>query len=161
MFGLILAEENMLKGPDGRVYLDIEHYIDTNKSEALIQGLIEAQGALEHLVELCFERLYRIRPGWHDWSELRSVYIDDIHLSKDTVVLNCHAGDEQCLNYRCGKPHRTIRLELESWGFRLKRRAFEHRTRGFTTNSHDRWYGPGSSPTHGGSGGGALMGLAD
>lgn len=47
---------------------------------------------------------------------------------------------------------RGIRLELEAAGFQLARREHERHTRGFTTSSHDRWYGPGSCPTHGGSG---------
>lgn len=45
-----------------------------------------------------------------------------------------------------------IRVELESHGLTLQRREHDKRVRGFTTSSHDRWYGPGSCPTHGGSG---------
>lgn len=47
---------------------------------------------------------------------------------------------------------RGIRRELEAYGLELRRRSKERRTRGFKTSSHDRWYGPGSCPTHGGSG---------
>ena len=46
----------------------------------------------------------------------------------------------------------AIRLELEGYGLRLEIRGHEKRVRGFTTSSNDRWYGPGSCPTHGGSG---------
>jgi hypothetical protein len=42
--------------------------------------------------------------------------------------------------------------ELKSYGFSYEGRAKERRIRGFTTSSHDRWFGPGASPTHGGSG---------
>lgn len=41
---------------------------------------------------------------------------------------------------------------LKDIGFAMNPRATEKRVRGFQTSSHDRWYGPGSSPTHGGSG---------
>jgi hypothetical protein len=46
----------------------------------------------------------------------------------------------------------VVRTELESYGFRLAVRAPERRVRGFQTNSNDRYFGPGSSPSHGGSG---------
>ena len=66
----------------------------------------------------------------------------------------------QCLNYRCGITHHAIRKELGEWGLTLKRRAVERRVRGFNANSHDRWSGPGSSPTHGGGGGDSLIGMS-
>lgn len=44
-------------------------------------------------------------------------------------------------------------LELrDGYGFAYEGRPVERRPRGFTTSSHDRWYGPGSSPMHGGTG---------
>lgn len=53
-----------------------------------------------------------------------------------------------------------VRAELESFGLRLEERAKERRTRGFTTSSHDRWFGPGSCKTHGGSGWEQINGFA-
>jgi hypothetical protein len=51
-----------------------------------------------------------------------------------------------------GMTHK-LRLELEELGLTL---AAAPRTKSIRTlggsNDHDRWYGPGSSPTHGGSG---------
>jgi hypothetical protein len=41
---------------------------------------------------------------------------------------------------------------LKEYGFRMEERQPERRVRGFRTNSHDRWTGPGSCATHGGSG---------
>lgn len=49
-------------------------------------------------------------------------------------------------------PLGDVRKELESYGFRLAKREPEKRVRGFTTSSHDRWYGPGALKTHGGAG---------
>jgi hypothetical protein len=64
------------------------------------------------------------------------------------------------LHTNTGKPVRTLRFELEDWGFTIAKRAKPHRVRGFTTSSHDRWYGPGSSPSHGGSGYEQINGFA-
>lgn len=55
---------------------------------------------------------------------------------------------------------RLLRRELAGYGLTLCPRAPERRVRGFTTSSNDRWYGPGSSPTHGGSGGDQIEGWA-
>ena len=41
---------------------------------------------------------------------------------------------------------------LEGYGFTYTGPEKVRHTRGFTTNNHDRWYGPGASKTHGGSG---------
>lgn len=65
-----------------------------------------------------------------------------------------------CLNRRLGLVTHTIRKELESYGFTLKHRAKEQSFRGFSTSSHDRWYGPGSSKSHGGSGWEQISGFA-
>lgn len=48
--------------------------------------------------------------------------------------------------------HHKVREELEGYGLRLARRANEKAVRGFTTNSNDRYYGPGAEKMHGGSG---------
>ena len=58
--------------------------------------------------------------------------------SKLSDALECH-------------PSKVIR-GLKAYGFTMEPREPERRVRGFQSNSHDRWYGPGSSPTHGGSG---------
>lgn len=57
-----------------------------------------------------------------------------------------------CLNARLGRPVGDIRKDLEDYGLKLARRPKQRRIRTFQDNPHDRWYGPGSSPTHGGSG---------
>lgn len=49
---------------------------------------------------------------------------------------------------------------LKSFGFTYEGRSEPKKVRGFTTNSHDRWYGPGSSKTHGGSGHEQICGFA-
>lgn len=53
-----------------------------------------------------------------------------------------------------------VRKELESYGLKLAVRPVERAVRGFLTNSNDRWYGPGSSPMHGGSGWEQISGFA-
>jgi len=65
-----------------------------------------------------------------------------------------------CLASRTGKSNRALRQELEGWGLKLAERKRPNKTRGFQTSSHDRWYGPGSSPTHGGSGWEEITGMA-
>jgi len=42
--------------------------------------------------------------------------------------------------------------EMRSYGLTYDGRAAERRVRGFTTSSNDRYFGPGSSPMHGGTG---------
>jgi hypothetical protein len=42
--------------------------------------------------------------------------------------------------------------DLRAYGLTYQGRPNEKRVRGFSSNPHDRWYGPGSSRTHGGSG---------
>ena len=60
--------------------------------------------------------------------------------------------DLQALAYRTGLQTKSIRAELDSYGLKLGVREIEKKVRGFTTSSNDRWFGPGSSPTHGGQG---------
>jgi hypothetical protein len=50
------------------------------------------------------------------------------------------------------KRRQVVRSELESYGFKLVKREPEKTVRGFSSNPHDRWYGPGSCRSHGGSG---------
>ena len=56
-------------------------------------------------------------------------------------------------------PHK-LKAQLAVWELKLAERAAERRVRGFQSNSHDRWYGPGASRTFGGSGWSQIVGLA-
>lgn len=62
------------------------------------------------------------------------------------------AQDLQTLNFALQKPLDEIRAVLEEEGFTLLPQTTVKHVRGFTTSSNDRWYGPGSDKTHGGSG---------
>lgn len=50
--------------------------------------------------------------------------------------------------------------ELKSFGFAYLGRPIPRPVRGYRSNNHDRWYGPGSSKTHGGSGHEQIQGFA-
>jgi hypothetical protein len=50
--------------------------------------------------------------------------------------------------------------ELQQYGIQVGERAIAKRVRGFRTSSHDRFFGPGSSPMHGGSGWEQISGFA-
>lgn len=79
--------------------------------------------------------------------------VDDDRTGFDWRHLNC-------LSSRTGRSNRELRRELESWGFVLAERQAPRQHRGFNSNPHDRWYGPGSCPTHGGSGWEEITGMA-
>jgi hypothetical protein len=49
---------------------------------------------------------------------------------------------------------------LKAYGFAMEERRTERRVRTISTSSHDRWYGPGSCKTHGGSGWEQIAGFA-
>ena len=49
---------------------------------------------------------------------------------------------------------------LKEYGFTMVERPTEKRVRGYRTSSHDRFFGPGSSPSHGGSGWEQIAGFA-
>lgn len=53
-----------------------------------------------------------------------------------------------------------IIYELKSYGFSMAARVPPKKVRGFTTSSHDRYFGPGCSKTHGGSGWEQISGFA-
>lgn len=53
----------------------------------------------------------------------------------------------------------TIR-GLRAYGLVMEERHSEKRVRGYTTSSHDRYFGPGSSSCHGGSGWEQIGGFA-
>ncbi len=50
--------------------------------------------------------------------------------------------------------------KLKAYGFTMTERSEPKRVRGFRTSSNDRWYGPGSCRTHGGSGWEQIAGFA-
>ena len=68
--------------------------------------------------------------------------------------------DLNVLNCVLRRPIRDIKAELESYGLLLQLRQNEQSTRGFTSNSNDRWSGPGSCHSHGGSGAEQVTGFA-
>jgi len=49
---------------------------------------------------------------------------------------------------------------LKGLGLTYDGRKTDKKVRGFTTNSHDRWFGPGASKSHGGSGHEQITGFA-
>ncbi len=55
--------------------------------------------------------------------------------------------------------HKVI-AGLEAYGLTYVIRRPARAVRGFTSNSHDRWFGPGSCPSHGGSGHEQITGFA-
>ena len=63
-----------------------------------------------------------------------------------------------CFNLR--KSHHAVRLELEGWGLCLEQRAHEKKFRGVSSSDSDRYWGPGSSPSCGGSGWEQISGFA-
>lgn len=76
-------------------------------------------------------------------------------------------GEEEFDHFHLGllahaldRSRRDLCVELETWGLALKKRYTEPSFRGFSTSSNDRWYGPGSSPCHGGSGYQQISGFA-
>ena len=69
--------------------------------------------------------------------------------------------DLRCLGFRHQLRIQVIRAALESWGLTYIPCPLRVRkVRGFRTSSNDRWFGPGSSPTHGGSGHEQINGFA-
>lgn len=49
---------------------------------------------------------------------------------------------------------------VKGYGLRVGPRAVPREVRGYRSNSHDRWFGKGSCPTHGGSGWEQISGFA-
>ena len=48
--------------------------------------------------------------------------------------------------------HIVVRRLRDEYGFTYEGRVVPKRVRGFLTSSHDRYFGPGCMPSHGGSG---------
>jgi len=88
---------------------------------------------------------YKSAPEYKSIEDFVQYMIDD----ERTEFTN---EDLAALNYRTRTPVAQIRKALEAYGLKLSIRDPEKRTRGYTTSDHDRWFGPGSEATHGGSG---------
>ena len=54
----------------------------------------------------------------------------------------------------------TVVALVKGYGVAIGERAVHREVRGFTANSHDRWFGKGSCKTHGGSGWEQISGFA-
>lgn len=54
----------------------------------------------------------------------------------------------------------TIIAMVKSYGISIGSREVPKAVRGFKSSSHDRWYGPGSCKTHGGTGEEQITGFA-
>ncbi len=93
---------------------------------------------------------------------------NDEYASVEALVEFLIEEDLACFDYRhltalrtrLHRPARELRRELESYGLKLAPRPKGKKMRGHTTNDNDRWYGPGSSPTHGGSGWEQINGMS-
>ena len=83
-------------------------------------------------------------------NEHRSVAALAEYLVDDERTTFTHE-DLSLVNEATGLRIQEIRAELEGYGLTLAARAVPKRVRGFTTSSNDRWFGPGSCPTHGGA----------
>lgn len=64
------------------------------------------------------------------------------------------------LAWNLRRSRREIRSELTEYGLRFRERPTVRRIRTLGSNPHDRWFGPGSSSTHGGSGWEQITGFA-
>jgi len=69
-------------------------------------------------------------------------------------------ADCQALGASIHLSNSKIRAALEEYGFHYVKPEHGRSVRGFTSNSHDRWSGPGSCATHGGSGQTNISGFA-
>lgn len=88
---------------------------------------------------------------FRSWPEYKSVEAFILFVEEDDRADFSHQ-DLEYLNFRTHIPIHIIRRQLETAGLTLKVREPERRVRGFQTSSNDRWFGPGSEATHGGSG---------
>ena len=94
--------------------------------------------------------------------------VDPEYLSVEAFVEFCMDDERETfthvelgdLAYATRTSRCVVRQSLEGYGLTLEQRRPEKRVRGFGTSSHDRWYGPGSSKSHGGSGHEQIRGWA-
>ena len=93
-------------------------------------------------------------PEYDSVEEFAEYLIDD---EQTTFTIE----DIRCLNFRHQLRIQVIRAALEDWGLTYIPCPLRvPKVRGFTTNSNDRFYGPGSSRMHGGSGHEQINGFA-
>jgi len=93
---------------------------------------------------------------------------DTDYASVETFVEAWMEDDEASFDWRhlallawnLRRSRSVIREELEAYGLKFQGRPNVRRIRTLSSNPHDRWYGPGSSPTHGGSGWEQVTGFA-
>jgi len=93
-------------------------------------------------------------------AKMEKMKIEVEHTSVEAFVQFCMDEDRTefthvdlaHLSYTLHSSPSKIRVELEGYGLRLAVRPNEKKVRGFTTSSHDRWYGPGACKTYGGCG---------
>lgn len=83
--------------------------------------------------------------GYNNVEEFATELVDDERESFTFAEADSLAEDLQVTTAK------VIR-DLQAYGLKYEGRKVEKRVRGFSSNPHDRWSGPGSSPTHGGSG---------
>lgn len=69
-------------------------------------------------------------------------------------------ADMMALNQATSVRLQDVRKALEGYGLRFVPRERQKAVRGFTSNPHDRWYGPGADRTFGGSGQDQINGFA-
>jgi len=76
-------------------------------------------------------------------------FIESKFLDEDFDV---HVWELRALSQTCQMTLLKLRGKLQDEGFSFVPQGIEKVVRGMLTGSHDRWYGPGSCPSHGGSG---------
>ncbi len=69
-------------------------------------------------------------------------------------------SDVEQIAFALRRNQSTIIAELKSYGLAMVPRTPPKAVRGFTTNNHDRWYGPGAARSYGGSGHEQIAGWA-
>jgi hypothetical protein len=90
------------------------------------------------------------------------------HSSIESFVEMCMADEAYTFSFddvcevavQIQKSRNVVIRELQSYGLTYQGRQVQRAVRGFTTSSNDRWYGPGSSKMHGGSGHDQINGFA-
>ena len=94
---------------------------------------------LEALKRLIFEA---INEKWIDQ------FVEDL-IDDERTSFTFEEAEEIATKTKCNTAYVINRLK--SLGVTYEPRGIPKRVRGFSSNSHDRWHGPGSSPTHGGA----------
>jgi hypothetical protein len=97
-----------------------------------------------------------------------SVVESDEHSSIESFVEWCMADDVTAFTFedvceiavQARMSRNVVIRELQGYGLTYEGRPAVRAVRGFTTSSNDRWFGPGSSKTHGGSGHEQIGGFA-